>query len=235
MPECLPDYVSSDILTHLTTTRSLHSSYTRIRALSSSSSPELAQARAELSTSLQDLTTDLQDLVDSVKAVEGDPFRYGLDVTEVSRRRELVKQVGNEVAGMREELSQASAVGMKGKTGGESGLPPPTAFNDEEGGNYEAFEQERQVEIMAEQDEALDGVFQTVGTLRAQADDMGRELEEQAGLIGEVEGVADRVGGKLQGGIKQVGRVIRDNEGTHGYLLPLWVGLDGGRSWGKAW
>ncbi len=88
---------------------------------------------------------------------------------------------------------------------------------EEVGGEIEicgnAFEQQRQTEIMHEQDEQLDGVFRTVGNLRQQADDMGRELEEQGQLLDDVDTIADRVGGRLQTGIKKVGWVIKKNEG----------------------
>ncbi|KAL8707329.1 MAG: hypothetical protein Q9225_007775 [Loekoesia sp. 1 TL-2023] len=206
----------ADLLSTLNTTRSLFSSYLRIRSLASSaSSPELAQARSELESNLHDLSSDLQDLVDSVKAVESDPFRYGIDIDEVGRRRRLVEEVGGEVEDMREELKNV-ANGQK-KTGASgSALPPPSAFDPDapEGDDYEAFEQQRQVEIMQEQDEALDGVFKTVGNLRQQADDMGRELEEQHEMLDEVDTLAERVGGKLQTGIKKVGWVIKKNEDT---------------------
>lgn len=90
-------------------------------------------------------------------------------------------------------------------------LPDPDSFEDED--HYAAFEQERQLEMMHEQDEQLDGVFRTVGNLRQQADDMGRELEEQGELLNDVDLVADRVGGKLQTGLQKVGWVIKQNEG----------------------
>lgn len=183
---------------------------------SSASSPELIQARTELESTVQDLSTDLQDLVDSVKAVEGDPFRYGLDIDEVGRRRKLVQDAGQEVETMRQELTK-TVVGAQSKGQGMNGsLPPPSAFDPESADqdDYEAFEQQRQVEMMHEQDEQLDGVFKTVGNLRQQADDMGRELEEQAEMIDDVDKIADRVGGKLQNGIKRVGWVIKHNEGT---------------------
>ncbi|KAG8529870.1 uncharacterized protein KY384_005351 [Bacidia gigantensis] len=215
----------TDILETLRTTRSLHSSYLRIRTLATSaSSPELTQARQELESALRDLSADLQDLVDSVRAVEGDPYKYGLDEQEVARRRQLVRSVGDEVEGMREHIQEVGAVKGKGKglgmTNG-SALPPPSSFDDLEGGkqadededDYAAFEQQRQVEMMHEQDEQLDGVFKTVGNLRAQADTMGRELEEQVGMIEDADQIADRVGGKLQNGIKRVGWVIKNNEG----------------------
>ena len=205
-----------DVLSTLNTTRPLFTSYLRIRSLTSSaSSPELKQARNELESTLQDLTSDLQDLVDSVKAVEGDPYRYGLDIDEVGRRRRLVEDVGGEVGKMRKELVRTVASAQDGANGHM--LPPPSAFEPDspDGDDYGAFEQQRQEEMMHEQDEALDGVFKTVGNLRQQADDMGRELEEQAVMIDEVDTLADKVGGKLQNGIKRVGWVIKKNEGRY--------------------
>lgn len=229
----------SDLLSTLQQTRSLHSSYLRIRSLASSAtSPELIQARQELENALRDLGSDLQDLVDSVKAVEGDPFRYGLDETEVGRRRQLVEKVGDEVEDMREQLLEtAGKIGGKGRAKGEGGrmsngsaqLAPPSSFDNIDGGrdededDYAEFEQQRQVEMMHEQDEQLDGVFQTVGNLRAQADTMGRELEEQVGMIEDADRIADRVGGKLQNGIKRVGWVIKNNEGQF-YVLRAHLG-----------
>jgi t-SNARE syntaxin family protein len=203
------------VLSALNTSRPLFSSYLRIRSsASSANSPELREARSELEQTLQDLSQDLEDLIESVKAVEHDPYRFGLEIDEVERRRKLVKDVGDEVEGMRAELLRTvqDAQG-KGKAAVNGDvLPDPDSFEDEDG--YAAFEQERQMEMMHEQDEQLDGVFRTVGNLRQQADDMGRELEEQGELLNDVDNVADRVGGKLQTGLKKVGWVIQKNEGV---------------------
>jgi t-SNARE syntaxin family protein len=151
--------------------------------------------------------------VESVKAVEHDPYRFGLEIDEVERRRRLVKEVGEEIERMRDELQHTiQDAKNKGKHAANgNALPDPDSFEDED--NYAAFEQEQQQEIMQEQDEALDGVFRTVGNLRQQADDMGRELEEQGEMLNEVDAVADRVGGKLQTGLKKMGWVIQKNEG----------------------
>jgi hypothetical protein len=121
----------------------------------------------------------------------------------------VVADVAREVEGMRVQVDGAKQA---------DGLPDPDAFHGsddecEDGDNYEAFEQERQLEILEEQDQALDGVFRTVGNLREQADAMGRELEEQGELLDSVDNIADRVGGKLQQGLKKVGWVIKNNEG----------------------
>ena len=68
-------------------------------------------------------------------------------------------------------------------------------------------------------DEQLDGVFRTVGHLRDQANDMGRELESQAVMLGEVDTLADRVGGKLQGGMSRLKHIVRQNEGEYSLAI----------------
>lgn len=98
---------------------------------------------------------------------------------------------------------------------GNTGLPDPDAFGrddeyDED--SYEANEYATQQTMMREQDEQLDDVYRTVGNLRNQAEDMGRELEEQDVMLDEVDTLADRVGGKLAVGTKKIGEVIRANE-----------------------
>lgn len=215
--------VQADVLTNLDSARPLFQSYLRIRSTASSAqNPELLEARAELETILQDLSTDLQDLVESVKAVEKDHYKYGLEIEEVQRRRQLVQAVGKEIDDMHSEMrvvvadSQARHGSIvKGNAGNM--LPHPSNFEngeeDGEGDDFGQFEQQRQMEIMAEQDETLEGVFQTVETLRAQADTMGRELEEQADMLDDVDQATDRVGGKLKTGMKRIEHVIRQNEG----------------------
>ncbi|KAL5117373.1 hypothetical protein ACEQ8H_004689 [Pleosporales sp. CAS-2024a] len=205
--------VQADVLSALNNARPLFASYLRIRAsASAATSPELREARSELEQTLQDLAQDLDDMVESVQAVEHDPYRFGLEMDEVERRRTLVKDVGHEIEKMRDELQHTMQHAAATRTSAASGhgLPDPDSF--EHGDAYAAYEQEQQLAMMHQQDEALDGVFRTVGNLRQQADDMGRELEEQGEMLNDVDTIADRVGGKLQTGMKKVAWVIQQNE-----------------------
>ncbi|KAF9881066.1 hypothetical protein CkaCkLH20_01216 [Colletotrichum karsti] len=208
-----------DVLAQLDSTRPLFTSYLRIRSLSTSpTSPELASARSDLESSLASLAEDLADLVESVKAVESDPASFGLSSAEVARRKRLVQEVGGEVEDMRDELAKKLGTDAKGKAAGgasNSDLPDPSSFAMEGGegeDGYAEFEQQQQLEMMRQQDTHLDGVFQTVGNLRRQADDMGRELEEQREMLEVVDSVADRVGGRLQTGVQKLQYVMRRNE-----------------------
>lgn len=162
----------------------------------------------------------MADLVQSVHVVEQDPYRYGVELDEVERRRKLVEEVGGELEDMREELNKKIHDSKgKGIANGDSMLPDPDSFAEPD--DYAAFEQERQMEMMNEQDEALDGVFQTVGSLRQQADAMGQELGEQHAMLEDVETITDRVGGKLQVGMKKIGWVIKENEGQYSHCRHL--------------
>lgn len=213
-----------DLLALLAQSRQQLQSYLRIRSSASSAqSPELYEARQDLESTLTDLSVDLQDLVDSVKAIEGDPSRYDLSKTEVERRRKLVADVAAEVEVMRGRLNETVQDADARKRASlshpdtyasqvEDGDPLAGNEDDDED-EYGAWEEQRQLEIMHEQDEALDSVFQTVGNLRMQADTMGRELEEQAEMLEETESIADRVGGKLAKGLKGIRYVIERNEG----------------------
>lgn len=211
--------VQSEVQQTLSQTRTLFSSYLRIRSLASTSTssrpnPELLQARTDLESNLATLSSDVADLTESVKAVEGDPWRFGLDNAEVGRRRGFVREVEMEVGAMREEVAGVETH-VAGAGTGAGRLPSPNAFDEDgegEGDAYAEFEQQTQTTMMREQDETLDEVGRTVGVLRGQAADMGRELEEQGGMLDDVDVLADRVGGKLGVGVKKVGEVIRRNE-----------------------
>ncbi|KAL1839344.1 hypothetical protein VTJ49DRAFT_1612 [Mycothermus thermophilus] len=229
--------VQQDVQTQLSTARSLFNSYLRIRSLvapTSSSSPELASARADLESALSNLSEDLADLDASVRAAEPDPARFGLAPAEVARRRRFVNEVGGEVADMREELAKSpsaasgsttSTVGRRAAapSTGRSDLLDPSSFampgddsnngTNNNGVDYAAeFEHQQQLLLMREQDQQLDGVAQTVVTLRQQADDMGRELGEQLGMLEVVDELTTRVGGRLQTGMEKLKYVMRRNE-----------------------
>lgn len=146
-----------------------------------------------------------------MQAIESNPSQYGISATEVSRRKRLVQEVGGEIEDMREELHKKIDHGAPGH--GED-LPDPDSFavGDGEGDAYAEFEQQQQQVMMREQDQHLDAVFQTVGNLRRQADDMGRELEEQREILEVVDDTMGRVEGRLQTGMQKLQYVIRKGE-----------------------
>lgn len=115
---------------------------------------------------------------------------------------------------MREELNKKIDHAAIRTSSGRDDLPDPDSFavGDGEADNYTEFEQQQQMEMMREQDDHLDGVFETVGNLRRQADVMGRELEEQREMLEVMDETVVRVGGRLQQGMNKLTYVMKKNE-----------------------
>ncbi|KAF8477264.1 SNARE domain-containing protein [Kalaharituber pfeilii] len=206
--------VQSDVAQALEQNRQSFSSYLRIRSTATSSdTPELLQAKSDLEATLAELSTDLSDLAESIRVVEVDPYKYGLEIDEVSRRRRFVKEVEGEVEDMLEELRKAAQRPIAQPKPSASSDRTPEA-NRADPDSYIMWEQEQQQVMLAEQDEVLDGVYRTVGNLREQAHEMGRELEEQVELLDAVDKDVTRIQDKLSNGMKRVAWVIKKNEDT---------------------
>lgn len=146
-------------------------------------------------------------------AVEKDPYRYGLDIEDVAARRRFVDESKGEVEDMREEMENVPAVvpsygGFVGDDDDDDDERGPDAVSE--------WEHDHQVQLMREQDQQLDGVFRTVGNLRMQATDMGRELEEQTEMVSALDRDAERVQGKLGKGMRELKVFIKKNEGERG-------------------
>ncbi|RPB03880.1 hypothetical protein L873DRAFT_1760424 [Choiromyces venosus 120613-1] len=200
----------------LESARTSFSSYLRIRALhapTAAPSPELLSAQAELITLLDEISTDLSDLHATVRQMEADPYKFGLDVPEVVRRRRFVDEVEGEVGDMREELNSTSSSSSRQNAGAAAGVAMDDR-RDEEGGGWNGYEMQYQQEIMHDQDEMLEGVSRTVVNLREQADVMNRELEEQTEMLGALDGDVDRAEHKLKKGVRDLNTFIRKNEDT---------------------
>ena len=178
-----------------------------MRSLSAPTSSELLEARQELTDNLETLSDDLTDLTAVVDAVEKDPYKYGLDVADVAARRRFVQESAGEVEDMREEMSTAEV--QHPNYGGFVGDSDDEEVDD----SQVQFERQTQLEMMREQDVQLEGVSRTVGNLREQAHIMGRELEEQAEMVGALEEGVDRVQGKLNRGLRDLNKFIKKNEG----------------------
>jgi len=165
---------------------------------------------------LDEISTDLSDLHATVRQMEADPYKFGLDVPEVVRRRRFVDEVEGEVGDMREELNSASSPPSRQNAGAIATLATDDR-RDEESSGWNGYEMQYQQEIMHDQDEMLEGVSRTVVNLREQANVMNRELEEQTEMLGAVDGDVDRVEHKLKKGARDLNTFIRKNEGLFSF------------------
>jgi len=124
-----------------------------------------------------------------------------------------VDEVEGEVGDMREEINATSSLPSR-QNAGATATGVMDDGGDEEGGGWSGYEMQYQQEIIHDQDEMLEGVSRTVVNLREQANVMNRELEEQTGVLGALDGDVDRVEHKLKKGVRDLNTFIRKNEDT---------------------
>ncbi|EJC99292.1 uncharacterized protein FOMMEDRAFT_148802 [Fomitiporia mediterranea MF3/22] len=228
----------------------LLSSFRRIQSIGQAKSngrgeesEELSYARSELKATLSTLEADLEDLEESVRVVENSgPKSFGLDDSEVQRRRRYVREVRQELDSMRAEVA-SSEVGSKHfayRLGwltqeeqrlGSSGTPryapssptsrPKATFSDplqqprdNEEDDQAAWSRMEQQMIMQEQDKTIDSITGTVVTLTEQAGLMGTELREHNELLGDLEHNVDHTETKLNKSLRRLQRFVRETEET---------------------
>ncbi|KAJ1527365.1 Syntaxin-6, partial [Nowakowskiella sp. JEL0078] len=180
---------------------------------------ELKWTSQELKNSLQTIELDLQDLEETIKIVEANPNRFRLDESEILGRRDFISKtrksvldmkttVGNPTANKSRESVQRNALlsPIRNKVTESSSIKKPISAS-----NFVENEQHTQAMIMRQQDDQLDGVLNTVHGLKEVAHVMGRELDDQTHLLGDLENQVDTTQGKLQLGIKRLREIIKTN------------------------
>ncbi|ORY83142.1 syntaxin 6, N-terminal-domain-containing protein [Protomyces lactucae-debilis] len=172
-------------------------SHKRIAATSAPDSAEVVQTLEDFDATIQDIQQDIADLEESIAAAAGQPEKYNLTAQEVERRQGFIRNTKLDVKRLQESIKK-----------GHAPVDQDVEMSDEE--EDQAYAQQ----VMAEQDEQLDSVFDTVGTLRMQANEMGQELSTQAEILHEFEEAVDKSAGKLKRGLKGIESFLKKNEET---------------------
>ncbi|KAF8870659.1 snare protein TLG1/Syntaxin [Infundibulicybe gibba] len=213
--------VQQEIQASLQAASQLRASYARIRSTAREESEELIWARNELKATLASLEADLEDLDESVRIVESGAARaFGLDDAEVRQRRQYVEHVRREIESMRTEMSGSGSGPSQQQTQKASGSRPPTyppspisqsdpLHNEDEQGTWAREEQQL---MMREQDQTMEAIAGTLGTLAQQASLMGREIGEQVELLDDLEQGVDRTDTKLSDAMRRMRRFLRQSE-----------------------
>ncbi|KAL5498992.1 hypothetical protein ACEPAH_1510 [Sanghuangporus vaninii] len=231
--------VQREMQNTLASAGTLLSSFRRIQGMAPSrgrgeESEELSYARSELKATLSALEADLEDLEESVRVVEttGASF-FGLNETELQKRRKYVRDVRKELDNMRAEVASSEGFGSSSTSRYAPSSPtsrPKSTFvdplqrpsngksNDEdvdEQTEWSRMEQQAAVQmIMQEQDKTIDSITGTVVTLTEQAGLMGREIGEHIELLEDLEQNVDRTESKLNKSLKRIKRFVRETEET---------------------
>jgi hypothetical protein len=187
---------------------------------------------------VQELLLDVADLEKAVLASEKQPARFGLNIAEVESRKRFVMETRKVLRDLNLKLqptsgpsdaslppplpsfpssqsaAQSNMQNPSAQFSKKAKYPPsdPYAHLDAAKGNnaYAEMETQQQQFIMREQDQQMDGVLSTVRNLKEMAHTIGDEVDDQMGLLDDVDERTDRTSGRLQQAQKRVDAVVKE-------------------------
>jgi hypothetical protein len=154
------------------------------------------------------LSQDLSDLQHTIDVARQNPARFGLTSLLLDERQAFIDRA-------KQSISQSTSTRSSNPFDRPSSSKDPFAdsnasFMEAEGQQQSLLfkAQDRQVLIHL-LDFQLDGVYDTVVNLKNVAHIMGNELEEQEGMMHEIDEMVDSVSGRLEHGVKKLNQFIK--------------------------
>ncbi|KAI9105962.1 syntaxin 6, N-terminal-domain-containing protein [Phlyctochytrium arcticum] len=166
---------------------------------------------------LSDIDEDLEALQETISVVEANPARFRLDVREIQERKNFVARTRKAVADIRKAVLHPSKSPERDAVlQGPKSIKDSRFTEDSQPSNQRFIERETQQQqlLFQQQDHQLDGVLDTVGNLKEIAHVMGREMDDQTGLLVDLEAGVDTTAGKLQLGLRRMQEFIKANADT---------------------
>jgi chromosome segregation ATPase len=182
-----------------------------------STNDEFKWVTNELKTGLRGIESDLLDLEETIGIVEKDKAKFRIDDNEIASRKSFVTSTRRRMQAIKEEMSSTKTKGKMEADSRSNLMQQSNSTNrfsrfeaavQQDNENFIEGQQQRQQTIFRQQDEGLDQLSHTVVTLKDIANTIDTTLEEQNGLIGEIEKETDKADSGLKGAVKKVNQLI---------------------------
>lgn len=177
-------------------------------------------AKLDFQNNYQELDETLEDLKQAVAISESNPSQFDLNASDIVKRKQILGQLQQKIGKLHDEwsdrvsnphrLREVTTMSNRISQDNDAGDDP---FDDTNRVDRE-FNHFQQQEMIQNQDLQLDLIHQTMRNLNQQAQLMGGELEDQGYMLDDLDQDMDRVGNKLQRGLKRVRYVIDKNQET---------------------
>jgi len=187
----------------------------RWRALMQSGDCRATVARdltSELRSNVRSAEWDLEDLEESVKVVENNPARFGINARELESRKSFIRESRLHLADMKTELEAPDVnerlLAMESTPAVKISMP-----SNRYGGGFDnpAYRDgfQAQSQLLREQDDELELVAGNVKSLKQISQAIGDELDDQAGLLDTLGGEIDSAQGRMNSTLAKIQRVTR--------------------------
>lgn len=180
---------------------------------------ELEWISNELRSSLRSIEWDLEDLEETIAIVEKNPKKFKIENGEIHNRKSFVDQTRGNINSIKEKMSftkpqrekdhsnriMSRGSNILGQQGGYVRL-----HNDIESPSHQFIENnvQQQQMIIQSQDDQLEKMTSSVGTLKNMSKQIGNELDEQAIMLDDFSHEMETTESRLDGAMKKVAKVL---------------------------
>uniref|UniRef100_A0A0A9WJV0 Syntaxin-6 n=3 Tax=Lygus hesperus TaxID=30085 RepID=A0A0A9WJV0_LYGHE len=187
------------------------------------SKDELEWTTTELRNALRSIEWDLEDLDDTIGIVEKNPSKFKIDNKELTSRRNFIELTREEVKHMKEKMNYSRGRD-RDRTARQPLLEnsPVRAATSHGTTKYSKLENEmdspnrhfmdstvmQQNHLLQSQDDQLDLISHSIGSLKTVSRQIGSELDEQAVMLDEFGSELDNTESKLDSTMKKVAKVL---------------------------
>ncbi|XP_057334382.1 syntaxin-6 isoform X1 [Microplitis mediator] len=199
------------------------------------SKEELEWTTTELRNALRSIEWDLEDLEDTIGIVEKNPNRFKIDNKELNFRRAFIDHTRDEVKVMKDKMNLS-----RGRDRDRTARQPlldnsPTRAPVNHGTTkYSKLENEldspsrqfledtlqQQGQMIRQQDDQLDMIGESIGTLKTVSRQINSELDEQAVMLDDFGNEMEVTDSKLDATMKKMAKVLHMSNGNYSNYIP---------------
>ncbi|KYQ50189.1 Gamma-soluble NSF attachment protein [Trachymyrmex zeteki] len=205
---------------------------------------ELDWTTTELRKALRSIEWDLDDLEDTifyivlnacVRIVEKNPTKFKIDNKELTVQRSFIEQAREEVKIMKDKLNlsrsrdrdstarQPLLDNSPARVPANHGTTKYSKLENEIDSPNRQFlsdTMQQQNSMIRQQDEQLDMIGETVGTLKTVSRQINSELDEQAVMLDEFGNELETTDSKLDATMKKMAKVLHMSNGNYNNYIP---------------
>ncbi|NP_001108474.1 syntaxin 6 [Bombyx mori] len=245
-----PFYVVKDeVFKALNKTRGLYLRWQEIcKTPIIASSPEVEWTSTELKNALRSIEWDLEDLEDTINIVEKNSSKFKIDNKEICDRRTFIEATKQEVKNMKSKMSlnrnrDNDGTAREPLLGDDSPMnfgnnwtstPKYTKYsklaNQTDSPNrFDIYDNDilsMQDKLLGNQNEQLQVISETVGSLKTVSKQIGLELDEQAVMLDDLNTDLENTDSKLDSTLKKVAKLLHmNNDRRQWFAIMILVGL----------
>jgi len=222
--------VKDEVLKALNKTRELYERWKNYEDGPEYRTEEEEWTTTELKNSLRSIEWDLEDLEDTVQIVEKNPTKFRIDGTELAIRKGFIESTKEEVRQMKLKITTQGEIKPNGQANSPvshgtvqhgttvgnkysrlssvADSPHREYIVGMEGPSKQHQQQLHQEQIIRQQDETMDMMSESMGTIRSMSNHIAVELDEQAVMLDEFGAEVDHADSRLDTTIKKMAKVL---------------------------